>query len=661
MKAPSNIKMVQHQHHRESAVGMHLLLLLLSSSSLFFCDCLLLAPPPTTNTNLHHVRERSSSSSILGYHASYSSSPFGGRRIDNLLQRRQQRRRTTTRMWQQQQGGGGTTTTPQQPPPPQSQQPQGNVDDAETLPMLMTSLWRSISFACENMQKGQSATIMFPKMSSKLSEPTFVAKLMAHLDACKDVCDNFGVNTVLVPCVEPTSNRVQGFTVKSYRNPYNTAGTYSGDASQMRFAPDPFWDDEEEWDFGGEDDDVDEQEDGLPQIVNAVPQEDDVVVDLSKKWVDRMMADLALCPFTKSATRSGIPLGPVHYQVDRVTTMEDAYAAYWSEVRRIERVEQHDISTTLQVLPEFCANSVELFEQWADTLTGTLDALEVEDLLQLIFFHPQWTFRDGGDRSGAGLAANYARRSPWPMVNILRTKQVRVAQKGIPTGLVYQQNEKTLGKIGTNKLETMLRLRDWSDVEGMKVDRKDMEALRVANDLQVQGAVKDEDTSFAFDSTPAANKVDRSEIDSGDMVNVILQALEIRLGTKGVASAAPDGATGAVILNGAQASAAMMASDFLLEELSRIAEESSPAGEPPQPTTVLDVRENVDDSTVLDVRKDVDGSFGTGRPSSAMASGGYAASYGFDASEYDDEEIAGGEDAEMSAMWGGGITVGSED
>ena len=210
----------------------------------------------------------------------------------------------------------------------------------------------------------------------------------------------------------------------------------------MKFAPDPFWDDDEEWDFSG----IDEEEDGtsnnkagdLPQIETLVPQDDDTIIDLSKKWVDRMMADLALCPFTQSAARSGIPLGPVHYHVDRVSSMEDAYRAYWSEVCRIEQVDQNEISTTLHILPEFCMNSVELFEQWADTLTGTLEALAVEELLQLIFFHPQWIFRDGGDRSGDN-PANYARRSPWPMVNILRTKQVRVAQKGIPTGLVYQQ------------------------------------------------------------------------------------------------------------------------------------------------------------------------------------------------------------------------------
>ena len=291
-------------------------------------------------------------------------------------------------------------------------------------------------------------------MAPQLSDPTFVAKLMAHLDACKDVCDNFGVNTILVPLWGPgdpsvgqNNKIVNGFEVKSYRNPNNLSGfgTFSQgvqDGSDMKFAPDPFWDDDEEWDFSG----IDEEEDGtsnskagdLPQIETLVPQDDDTIIDLSKKWVDRMMADLALCPFTQSAARSGIPLGPVHYHVDRVSSMEDAYRAYWSEVCRIEQVDQNEISTTLHILPEFCMNSVELFEQWADTLTGTLEALAVEELLQLIFFHPQWIFRDGGDRSGDN-PANYARRSPWPMVNILRTKQVRVAQKGIPTGLVYQQ------------------------------------------------------------------------------------------------------------------------------------------------------------------------------------------------------------------------------
>jgi hypothetical protein len=150
------------------------------------------------------------------------------------------------------------------------------------------------------------------------------------------------------------------------------------------------------------------------------------------------------------------------------------------------------------------------------------------------------------------------------MINILRTNQVRAAQKGIPTGLVYKQNEKTLSGIGVEKLETMLRLRDWGEIEDIKVDRRDMEALRVARDYQETGVIKDEDTSFMTDATPAANKVDGKQIEQGNLVNVIVEALGKRLGKS---------SDGVVRLSGPETSAAIMASDFLLNELDRVIED----------------------------------------------------------------------------------------
>jgi hypothetical protein len=326
-------------------------------------------------------------------------------------------------------------------------------------------------------------------MSHKLSDRSYLSKLLAHLDACKDVCDSFGIDTVLVPYAGAGGGGGgggggdRGFTVRSYRNPAGSAGTYqqggggdgeeSGDdGTEMKFAPDPFWDDDEVWDFGGADDDDDEDDDGggraaregaagSPNAAAAaatttpphlvLPEDDADVSSITGSWVSRMMADLALCPFTQSSSRSGIPPGPVRYAVDRsARTPEEAYASYWSEVAEVQSSPESELSTTLHVLPRFCvgksASGVESFEQWADTLTGTLGEGEssVDGLgkeIQLIFFHPDWTFRDGGrDRLGAGgMAGNYARRSPWPMVNILRTGQVRIAQRGIPTGLVYQQ------------------------------------------------------------------------------------------------------------------------------------------------------------------------------------------------------------------------------
>jgi hypothetical protein len=105
-----------------------------------------------------------------------------------------------------------------------------------------------------------------------------------------------------------------------------------------------------------------------------------------------------------------------------------------------------------------------------DALTGS--SLGLEDEIQLgkfcswidpdpssshasaVFFHPKYQFRDGMARISEDQgAANFARRSPWPMVNILRTAQVRTAQRGIPTGQVYKQNEERLSSVGTKALQ----------------------------------------------------------------------------------------------------------------------------------------------------------------------------------------------------------------
>mmetsp|Transcript_9349 Transcript_9349/g.21393 ORF Transcript_9349/g.21393 Transcript_9349/m.21393 type:complete len:157 (+) Transcript_9349:3-473(+) len=150
-------------------------------------------------------------------------------------------------------------------------------------------------------------------------------------------------------------------------------------------------------------------------------------------------------------------------------------------------------------------------------------------------------------------------------------------------------------------------------VAGKKVDRRDMEALRVADDLQVTGVVKEQDTSFMYDSTPKANKVDKAQIETGNMVKVIEQALEMRLS--------------AGSLDGGKTSATLMASDFLIEELDRVSREGPTA--PSASGNVVDVRYR---AALSDIEDDLRG---------------------------DSEE--GVEDAEMAALWGGGIAMTSGD
>jgi len=443
----------------------------------------------------------------------------------------------------------------------------------QTTPQLLAALWDAIVHASD-MERGESRTILFPSMIQHFSDANYLEAFLNHLDVCKDVCDTFGITTLVVPYKE--GNAVTGFTVKSYktRNAYN-AGNAEDD---YKFTPDALWDDENFVPLYGDmynhvdDDDNDKESmsskekkhDALPEIQNPIPSSNEEVVSITQTWVSSIMSDLGICPFTQGATMAGLPMGKVYYTVDRSMTCEEIYAAYWNEVVRLEQSTEKELSTTLLIVPEFAFYNVEAYENFCNTLTQPMETLNVEQTLQLVFFHPQWSFRDGGERSGSKMAANYARRSPWPMINILRTKQVRAAQRGIPTGLVYQQNEKTLSEIGATELERMLRLRSWDDLEDKKVNRREVEALRVAQDFQRTGTVAKKDTSLEYDSTPAVNKINRDQIDGGDMVNVIRQALERRLG-KG------EEGGDARFLSGAETSAVMIASDFLVQELDRIA------------------------------------------------------------------------------------------
>lgn len=409
-------------------------------------------------------------------------------------------------------------------------------------------------------------TVLYPQMEEQLT-PRYLNLLMAHLDQCKDVCDVFGITSSLVPFSDKLG-KVVGFTVRSHADPEDRKKEYE-------FEYDPYWDDGTDYDalYQNIDDEYgDSPKTKYPAIDNKVPDDDELIIGITKKWVNKMMSDLGICPFTAGPDLAGLPVGNVFYRVDRSNHFEDMYHQYWREVVRLERNNEKDMSTILLITPEFCLDNLELFDSFTTTLTQPLIPLEIENLLQLVFFHPQWCFRDGSARSGESEAANYARRSPWPMFNLLRTSQVRKAQKGIPTGLVYKQNEKTLQGIGTDKLETMLRLRDWSDIADLQVNRREYDALKIAQDFQATGVVRQEDMSLAHDATPAVNKVDRRQVDQGNLVKVVLQAMEKRLG-KAAGQPMP--------LTGPETSATAMASDFLVEELNRIvSQEDSSAHDP---------------------------------------------------------------------------------
>lgn len=63
------------------------------------------------------------------------------------------------------------------------------------------------------------------------------------------------------------------------------------------------------------------------------------------------------------------------------------------QVEYLLAAEVREVATTLMITPRFGLANVEAFDILAQTITEPLELLGLEEDVQLVFFHPQHTFR----------------------------------------------------------------------------------------------------------------------------------------------------------------------------------------------------------------------------------------------------------------------------
>lgn len=200
-----------------------------------------------------------------------------------------------------------------------------------------------------------------------------------------------------------------------------------------------------------DDDDDDMGGDYGAESLYEVPDDDGEIIGGMKAWVGAVIADLGVCPFTVDAERAGLPVGGIRYEIDRQSSPEAIYSKYWHEVSLLAgstpgMPSEKELSTTLLITPNFGLRNREYFEvsglqgeavggsstpvgmagdvviwrpalppppacprplthprcvsadgvqSFSNTLTQPLESLRLEEDIQLVFFHPEWVFRDG--------------------------------------------------------------------------------------------------------------------------------------------------------------------------------------------------------------------------------------------------------------------------
>jgi uncharacterized protein len=164
------------------------------------------------------------------------------------------------------------------------------------------------------------------------------------------------------------------------------------------------------------------------------------VVVATRRWVDRAVIGLNLCPFAKAAQTRGL----VHYTATAATTRAELLAELAQELVQLDHADPRQLETTLLVHPEVLTDFLE-YNEFLDDAERVVAELGLEGVLQVASFHPQYQF--------AGTAAddvtNCTNRSPYPTLHLLREESIDLAVEAFPDAeAIYGANIETLRKLG---------------------------------------------------------------------------------------------------------------------------------------------------------------------------------------------------------------------
>jgi hypothetical protein len=142
----------------------------------------------------------------------------------------------------------------------------------------------------------------------------------------------------------------------------------------------------------------------------------DTVVADTRRWLERAVIGLNLCPFAKSVHVKG----QVHYAVSAATGGASLREDLLRELRDLAAIDPEVRDTTLLIAPDAFPDFLD-FNHFLATADRALAELDLEGILQIAPFHPRFVF--AGTRDDTSPTAT--NRSPYPTLHLLREDQHR--------------------------------------------------------------------------------------------------------------------------------------------------------------------------------------------------------------------------------------------
>ena len=177
----------------------------------------------------------------------------------------------------------------------------------------------------------------------------------------------------------------------------------------------------------------------MTMIPRQTPSTEDVLVT-TRKWIERAVIGLSLCPFAKAVHVKG----QVRYVVSEATDSDALLADLERELLYLMEASPEEAETTLLIHP-FVLGDFDDFTDFLDLIDVVIRMQGLSGTLQVAHFHPDYCFSD----SEPGDLGNYTNRSPYPTLHLLREASIDRAVAAFPeASTIYERNIEILNRMG---------------------------------------------------------------------------------------------------------------------------------------------------------------------------------------------------------------------
>ena len=167
---------------------------------------------------------------------------------------------------------------------------------------------------------------------------------------------------------------------------------------------------------------------------------DDAFITDTQTWLTRAVIGLQLCPFAKAVHLKN----QIRYVVSHATEPQALLETLVEELQHLTQTDQQVVETTLLIHPDVLTDFLD-YNDFLDVADATLLELNLDGVLQIASFHPQYQF--AGTEPSA--IENHTNRSPYPMLHLLREASIEAAMQNFDgADAIVDRNINTMQQLG---------------------------------------------------------------------------------------------------------------------------------------------------------------------------------------------------------------------